>query len=200
MTRRLLNRLPLLIGLMLLVANAASAAFIFDGLVPPPDIASTNVQVDYVAATDTFTATGVPGQLNDGVSLPIIFLGQFDLTATISAAGALSGGSLLVQGVVAGGATGTLLTADVVDVGFSDVGGDPLQFLLNITGGALAGLYPSVAGIVISGSGFTGFGADFSNNGSGVADIAPIPEPGTAALLALGLATLGAARSRARLQ
>jgi hypothetical protein len=201
MTRRV-ARLRLLlvfaIALPLLTASAASAGFIFDGLVPPPDIATTNVQVDYVAATDSFIASGVPGQLNDGVNTPIIFLGEFDLLASISASGVLSSGSLVISGVVAGGAFGTLLTADVVDVGFSDVGGDPLQFLLSITGGELAGLYPTEAGVVISGSGFTGFGADFSNNGSGVADTAPIPEPSTAALLAVGLTAFCAVRSRAR--
>jgi hypothetical protein len=191
-------RLLLVLAITLFMSSAASAAFIFDGLVPPPDIATTNVQVDYVAASDSFTASGVPGQLNDGVGLPIIFLGEFDLLASIDDSGILSGGSLVIKGVVAGGATGTLLTADVVDVGFSDVGGDPLQFLISITGGELADLYPAVAGVVIDGSGFTGFADDFSNNGLGTADTAPIPEPSTAALLALGLTAFGAARSRGR--
>lgn len=190
------RRSLLAIAIALLLPHASSAALIFSGLVPPPDIATTNVSVNYVASTDAFTASGVAGQVNSGV-LSVIFSGSFSLTATIDGAGDPSSGSLSISGIVPNlgiNSLQVLLSASVLDVGFPNVGNDPLQFLVSITGGALAYLYPAQAGVVISGSNFGGWAGNFNNNGLGTADTAPIPEPGTGSLLALGLVALTAGR------
>lgn len=177
------------------IGPAASAGFIFDSLLPPPSIAVTAIQVDHNAATDDFTASGTAAQLNDGGGVSGILNGNFDLTAAIDDSGILTGGSLEISGdVVGGGPSGLLIMADLVAVGFDDLGGDPLQFLFDITGGQLAGLFPDIAGLRITGSGFTSFGEDFGNAGTGVAIVAPVPEPSSVALVALGLAALGLRR------
>lgn len=179
----------------LLLPQVAGADLIFAGLIPPPDILANNIQVNYVASTDSLTASGTAAQLNNGMSLLPIAGGSFQLTAMIDGSGNLSSGSLMISGNVLSGPSGLLLSATVVDVGFLNMGGDPLQFLVNVTGGALAGLYPSQAGVELGGSGFSSWGGNFSNNGTGVGDTAPIPEPGTGVLLGLGLVALAAARS-----
>jgi hypothetical protein len=186
------------LALALFLSGTASAASLFGGLVPPPDLASTNTQVVYDATTDIFTASGVPGQFNDGSDLWLIFpASSIDLTATIDGAGNLISGALSITGSIPGLSLAgpDLLLGTLTAVG--DIGTD-LQFLVTITGGDLQGYYPSQAGIVIGGAGFTGWDANFSNGGAGTVDVAPIPEPGTAALLALGLVFVGAGRSARR--
>jgi hypothetical protein len=104
--------------------------------------------------------------------------------------------------------SGTLLTGTLTAFGFPDPGGDPLEFLFNVTGGDAAGLYASApGGIILSGTGFGGsFNVDFDNliggiqgTGSGAADVAPVPLPAAVWLFGAGLLGLvGLGRNRVR--
>ena len=94
-----------------------------------------------------------------------------------------------------------LLTGDLIAFGFNDVVGedpDPFEFLFSTTGGDLAFLFPPQFGMKLSllsplsaaasgnPQGGTVFGADFGPDRSGVADIAPIPEPAASLLSLVG--------------
>ena len=192
--------LSTVIAALLLLAQAqiGSAAPIFSTLAGPQGVASFGVAVSYTAATDELKAesSGMHLITLDGVTQDLVTNPGFDLTASINASGILAGGALTISGTVAslGYASGTILTGDVVAVGFPDGGGDPLQFLVNVTGGDAynMGDYPSEAGIILTFAAFPGdFSSDWANNpdlGNGLTST--IPEPTTAVLLGLGLAVL----------
>ena len=147
--------------------------------------------------------------LDDGVTAINISGGTFDIVATITEVGAATAGSLTIQGGVSGFGP-TLLTANLVDFGYFDGGGDLFEFLFTVTGGDLAtqALYGdpgAVVGVIINanGSSFAGsFGQSFDNNGGfpgfgfGSSDTAPIPAPGTL-LVMLAAGGLRARRRRA---
>lgn len=108
----------------------------------------------------------------------------------------MSGGTLSIGGTVAslGFNSGTLLTGDLTALGFPDAGGDPLEFLFNITGGDAASLYGATGGVIMSATGFGGsFAADFDNNmgmvgrGMGTADAGAVPVPAAVWLFGSGL-------------
>ena len=142
------------------------------------------------------TASGFANELDDDGSVPAEAIngGTFDLSATIDSSGLLSGGTFSIGGTVAslGLNSNTLLTGNLIAFGFPDVGGDPLEFLFDVTGGDAAGLYAGGAipgGIILGASGFTGsFTANFSSN-IGVADVSlvPVPVPAAIWLFASGL-------------
>ena len=181
------------------ISTTASATLIFAGLVPPPDINSVLLSVSYTAFDDQLTVSGIAADIDpdSGPGSEVITGGTFDLTAEIDGAGSLVSGSLTIGGTVAslGFNSGTLLTADIIDFGFPGGGGDPLQFLIDITGGDAASLYPQLAGASVLDSNFSGsFLVDFSNAGLGLSDVAPIPEPSTAILISLGLLALAGRR------
>lgn len=194
--------------------SAAQAAPLNLVLNDTPDIVSSFIDVAYDAVTDTLTASGFALELDDDGSIPAeaIAGGSFDLVATIDGAGVMTAGSLTISGTVAtlGYNSGTLLTGTLTDFGFPDAGGDPLEFLFDVTGGDAAGLYGGgslTGGIIMSATGFTGdFTSDFSNlisgipgTGSGVADVAPVPVPAAVWLFGsavLGLAGIGRRRAQ----
>ena len=184
----------------LLAGTTAQAALIGLTLNNFPDIVSSFIDVTYDAATDSFNASGFALALDDDGSIPAedITDGVFDLSATIDSTGALIGGSLSIVGTVAylGFNSGTLLTGNLTAFGFLDAGGDPLEFLFDVTGGDAAGLYGSApGGVILSATGFTGdFNFDFDNligeapgTGSAVADVAPVPLPAAVWLFGAGL-------------
>ncbi len=203
---------PGLIAAGLLLGSAAQAAPLNLTLNDFPDIVSGFIDVTYNAGTGSFSASGFALTLDDdGVgAAEDITGGTFDLSATIDAAGSLSGGMLSIGGTVAslGFNSGTLLTGNLTAFGFPNAGGDPLEFLFDVTSGEAASLYGSVpGGIILSATGFTGnFNADFDNliggitgTGSGVADVAPVPLPAAVWLFGAGLLGLvGLGRNRAR--
>ena len=187
----------LLTALAFGTAGSAQAALL--NLMPDtPDITSAFINVDYNGGTDLLTASGTALSLDDDGVLPALNIvgGSFDLNATIDAAGILSGGTISIGGTIAGiGAiSGILLTGELTDVGFSDTGGDPLEFLFDVTGGDLSSLYGGTGGIILTSSGFQNW-VDFQNFAfSGVSDtfaVSPIPVP--AAVWLFGSALLGLA-------
>jgi len=167
----------------------------------PPDVFSSLIQVDYDATGDTLTAVGTALTFDDdgvGPQVPIT-AGTFNLAATVDAAGAASGGSLTIAGTIPGLGfnSGTLLTGTLSSFGFPDAGGDPLEFIFNVTGGDAASLYGATANVVLTGAALpaTLFASDFSNDGLGQSDTA-VPEPSAAALALAGALGFGAARRR----
>ena len=176
-------------------------------LADTPDIASAFIDVVYNAGTDTLTANGFALTLDAPPSNPIAG-GLFSLTANVDDSGNLLGGTLTISGTVAGLGfnSGTLLTANLTAFGFVDAGGDPLEFLFDVTGGDAAGLFGSTGGMILGQSGFEGdWASDWDNllsgipgTGQGSADTAgtPVSEPGILLLQALGLTLLLVARRR----
>lgn len=184
-----------LAGVLSLVAfGSVEAAPINVMLQTSPDIFSAFIDVNYNAGTNAFTATGFAFNLD----AEPINNGTFNLTATITNAGVLTGGTLTINGDVPtlGFAGPTLLTGNLTALGFPNAGGDPLEFLFTPTGGDAVGLYAGTGGIILSQTNFpaTLFTQSFTNVdpgigfGLGVADtgvvVRPIPEPTT---LAIGL-------------
>jgi hypothetical protein len=169
-----------------------------------PDVLSGNMDVVYDAAGETLTMDGFALELDDdGVGTAVgITDGTFELLAGIDSSGGLDGGSLTIGGTIPslGFNSGTLLTGSLVAFGFPGAGGDPLEFVFDVTGGDLASLYgEGPGGIIVGDSGFGGsFAADWDNlmmgiagTGFAVSNTAPVPEPGTLALLGVALGGIG---------
>lgn len=201
-----------LVALLTLGAGSqAQAALLGLTLLDTPDIVSDFIDVSYDASTDSFTANGFARELDDDGSVPAeaITDGTFNISATIDGSGSLTSGSLSIGGTVAslGFNSGTLLTGSLTAFGFLDSGGDPLEFLFDVTGGDAAGLYGSIGGIILGATGFGGnFTSDFDNlvggvpgTGSAVANVAPVPLPAAIWLFGAGLLGLvGLGRNRVR--
>lgn len=195
------------------VPSLAQAASLNLTLNDVPDIVSQFIDVTYNATSDELTASGFALELDDDGSVPAeaIAGGTFDLSATIDDAGNLVGGTIAIGGTVAslGFNSGTLLTGTLTAFGFPDAGGDPFEFLFDVTGGDAAALYGGgsvPAGVILSGTGFDGdFGSNFDNLSSGtgtgtaVANVGTVPVPAALWLFGSGLLGLtGLARRRDR--
>ena len=198
---------------IVLVPSLAQAAPLNLTLNDVPDIVSQFIDVTYDASLQTLSASGFALELDDDGSVPPepIAGGTFDLTATIDNAGNLVNGTIAIGGTVAslGFNSGTLLTGTLTAFGFPSVGGDPFEFLFDVTGGDAAALYGAgsvPAGVILSGTGFGGdFGSDFDNlstspgTGIAVANVGTVPIPAALWLFASGLLGLiGLARRRDR--
>ena len=180
-------------------------------LVDAPDFVSGFLDVSYDTVTELFDAGGFALEFDDdGVGLPYgIDGGTFDLAATIDDAGTFLSGSLLIGGTIPelGFNSGTLLTGNVIDFGSDPNNGDPLEFLIDLTGGDAAALYGvEPVGLILTQTGFDGsFATNFDNligglsgSGSGVSDVAPvIPLPGSGLLALVGAGMFGLVRRRA---
>lgn len=132
--------------------------------------------------------------------------GSFDITAAINDTLMAATGSLTIGGTIAGLGfnSGTLLTGSLSALGAGS--GDPLEFLLNVTGGDAAGLMGAKVGVNLSPSGYTG---SFANNFTGGAfqslsdtfsfqeqNQNPLPAPGTLVILVVGIAGIRFARRK----
>jgi len=188
------------------LASPASALPLYLTMPDAPDITSALITVTYDAAIDSLEAFGTAIRFDDGLGQQLIRDGTFNLTATIDDGGALSpGGSLRIDGSVGGpGPTPppTLLSGNLTAFGFPDSGGDPLEFLFEVTGGDLAGHYGGTGGVILSllSGGFDGttFDADFGTSGANAVADTSVPEPGTLPLVLLGSVGLAAAARRRR--
>lgn len=178
---------------------------------PEPDFMASFIDVTYDAASDAFLASGFTSQLN-GTDLDATD-GLFSISATIDGSGVLGTGGTLSIGGAIGGAGPSLLTGDLTDFGFRPIpGGDPFEFLFDVTGGDLAGLFGGIGaqgGIILSAfGGFDGsFASSFDNlmdfgfgsmagTGLGVADVALIPEPASIMLGMIGMGMIAGVRRR----
>lgn len=199
----MLSMLIIFAGGLLTYGAVAHAAPLGLNLLPFPDIASTSIDVEYDAVSDSFTAYGAAVTLNVGGGPQNITGGVFDLDAVIDGNGDLAAGTntITISGIVStlGYSSGTLLTGTLTDFGFIDPpGGDIFEFLFSVTGGDLAASFGSLGGVILDAnflsSAFYGtFTADFHNlgqggtgYGAGTSDTAPVPEPATLALVLLG--------------
>jgi len=183
-----------------------------------PDFGADFLNVTYVASNDTFQAAGFTPVYSNG-SVPLVGLGAYTLTATITGAGLLTAGTLMIAGDVGQGTetllTGTLNTgASGTAFGFMDPpGGSVFEFLFTVTGGDptvmqdFGGTNAADCGIILdawfvsSGTPFNGsWTNDFNNDGfSGVSDnFAAVPEPSPILLLLLGGACCAASLRRRR--
>ena len=174
-----------------------------------PDIFSGGISVSYTAATDAFTASGLPFQYALPPTFPII-PGLFSLTAVIDSSGVLSSGVLSISGATSGGSgsggSELLLSASFADFGFVPDGGSgapTFEFLGLVTGGSLAPDYHGIGaavGVTLSAfDTFTGnFASDYAATNAVADTFSAIPEPTTLSLLALGAIGIGVRRRRRR--
>lgn len=179
------------------------------GLTMPavPDIIAGFIDVTYDATADQFNAMGFSLNFN-GSNLDV--LGVFDLSATIDDAGALGTGGTLSIGGEIGTNTSPLLEGGLTDFGFNPAGGNPFEFLFEVTGGSLASDFGGIGaqgGIILSSlTTFPGtFLSDFDNlnsgtpgTGTGFADVGSVmvPLPGAVVLGVFGLGIVGVVRRK----
>lgn len=170
-----------------------------------PDVISSFITVTYNATTGVLNADGFALSLNfaagpDGSAM--IDDGLFTLAANIDNSGALSTGTITLGGTIdsMGYSSGTLLTGVLTDFGFvaGNDGGDPLEFLFDVTGGDLASMYGGTGGIIMGFTGATGdFSSDFSSDPfNASADVAAVPVPAAIWLMFSALAGLASIRRR----
>lgn len=193
---------------MLLFGVAAHAAPLNLILASAPNIFSDNLGVQYGLLPDILTVSGNASTLDEDGIGPALSIDStccgttFNLSATIDSAGIASGGSLTIGGTVAalGFNSGTLLTATLSSFGFPAAGGDPLEFVFDVTGGDAAGLFGAQFGVVLTGTGLppTLFSSGFNNTRAGQAVAAPVvPIPAAVWLFGSGLLGLmGIARRK----
>lgn len=200
-----------LVGLSVGVcASVAAATPLNLVLQDTPDILSGFISTAYIAETDVFTAAGFALNIDfppvlRGAPVPITN-GTFDIFAIIDSSGSASVGTLEIRGVISDETRGEaplLLSGSLVSFGFPDpvargAAGGVLEFLFDVTGGSLAGLYGSQAGVILGDSGYPGFWTEtWRNDGNAESDTAPpVPAPFSAVGLLAGAGLVGLRRRR----
>lgn len=177
------------------VAGSAFAAPLNLDLAAFPDIASGFIDVSYnipARGGANFLASGFALTFDDdgGVPPAQISNGTFNIAAQIDGGGVPHGGFLTIGGLLTRGDL-PLLTGSLVAIGFPDLErGSVLEFVFDVTGGSLAAAFGDQVGVILSTTGFAGWGTSWNNfggmpgTGDAVADTAPIvPAPSAFALL-----------------
>ena len=195
----------ILCSVVLVVGGVSQAAPLGLVLNPNPDFTANFVDLSYVAnnSPNNFNATGFIVALDDDGVGPLLdpFVynyGDFSLSASITTAGALTGGTLSISGNFSNtiGLSGVLLTGNLTAFGFIDGAfSEIFEFSYAVTGGLMAtsqyfGVPGTPGGVIYDTQEnvFNGlFTSNFSSSGfsSGNVDVAPIPEPATLSLLVL---------------
>ena len=214
------KRLALVAAAVACWSTVAGATSINSPRQGTPDIFSDWIDVTYDPSSGMLTATGFAEEIN----LPPKALitgpgpagegwGTFGLSIRVDSQGNLDGpgtdtdlvigGNIPALGLTDG--SEPLLTGRVVQFGFPDAGGDPLEFVFSVTGGEAAHLYGGVGflGVVeLHGSGFpipASFDLPFYSFGMALSDTYVVPEPLTV-LVVVPLILVGrVARRRASL-
>jgi hypothetical protein len=177
-----------------------------------PDIMAGFITTTYtVGGASNFTASGWALNIDyDGATPPdhdITGSMSYLITATIDNSGHATDATLKITGAIDDLSLPdqTLLTGTLAAFGYDSTYASPLEFVFNVTGGALASDFGSLAGVHLSpgsSSTFSGnFLHSFTNTGwDGVADTfrTPVPEPLTAVMGTLALAGSGLAALRRR--
>jgi phage baseplate assembly protein gpV len=164
----------LMLSVLALNGKPAQASPLNLELQTSPDLMSDFINVSYDANSQRLTVRGGVESPDDKVSqsTPIIN-GSFEITATISATGTFTSGTITVTGEVPslGIAKSVLLSGDLNSLGYGDAGG-VVEFLFNTSGGSFADNFGPITGVILGQSGFTGdFTRDFSSNSVAVASI-----------------------------
>lgn len=197
-------------SLMLLILAFSMSSTAYGASVPltlhdTPTINAQSIGIIYTAATGQLVATGDATDFSvyaDAQKLDIE-QGEFNLSAAISADGALENGKISVMGRIPSldYYSGIILSGELVSFDMQEVNESPLTFMFEVTGGDAAELYGDrPMGIVIAGSGFAGdFEENFNNLlgedatlGSASAAIAPTPIPAAVWLFGTGLLGIAA--------
>jgi PEP-CTERM motif-containing protein len=195
------------IGLFLL--SSAAQAVPLNLVVGKPDIGVGPLSLSYNATTDLFSIVNGTASLFTGTDnvARAITGGDYDLSATITGAGALTGGTFSITGAIPSLAIAntTLLAGNLTAFGFSPdpAGGTAaaFEFLFTKTSSAAALGFGDTGGIKINAFSITpsfSFASNFTANQNSSADnFAPVPEPATMWLMGMGAAGLfGFARRR----
>ena len=195
----------ILCSVVFVVGGVSQAAPLGLVLNPNPDFTANFVDLSYVAnnSPNNFNATGFIVALDDDGVGPLLdpFVynyGDFSLSASITTAGALTGGTLSISGNFSNtiGLSGVLLTGNLTAFGFIDGAfSEIFEFSYAVTGGLMAtsqyfGVPGTPGGVIYDTQEnvFNGlFTSNFSSSGfsSGNVDVAPIPEPATLSLVVL---------------
>jgi hypothetical protein len=213
-----------LIGTMaLFVASGSACQAAMLNLVPQgsfsADITSSFSSASYNAATKVLSISGSAIAIDYDQTAPpdaAISSGgpgnpaSFMISVLVSNAGALLGPSnptnLNILGRIPTGphpspAYGPLLTGQVVAFGYENSAPSKFfEFIFHVTGGSQQAQFGPFVGVVFDSiNGFNGsFASNFTTSINGNADSFAVPEPASAALLALGCCALLAAAARAK--
>jgi len=163
----------------------------------------TQVETTYDEATDIFTVTGFLSQYTGVDLVSHVAGGTFALNAVIDDAGALTSGTLTINGVVLDGIAdppaADLLIVDLTDFGFTGAGTSTVfEFIGDTTGGSMGGLFPNGAGVILNpgSTNYAGaFDIDFTGTG-GTVDAFYTPEPASMILLLGGASFMAIRRKR----
>ena len=192
----LISRISFVFLAFLLTGAGSAQAAPLNLALQTPDIFTSFQNTNYDAVTDIFTVDGFTQNV-DGVSTGG---GSFSLTATITAGGTLTSGTISITGL-----SNTLISGDLFRVGFANNGSQVLEFLFTPTGGDLLAAYNPLlrnGGIILSVSGYNddNFNTSFSETNFGAfSDTAPVPVPAAVWLFGSGLLGLLGFTKRARI-